>query len=227
MLGKSRLIAIGVIALALATLAIPALAQNPTVQIATDPKLGQILTDPKGMTLYTFANDTANTSNCSVGCATAWPPLLLASGNPEAPQGLPGTLGVITRADGGRQVTYDAKPLYTFANDTKPGDTNGQGLNNVWYVVVVTQAAGTATIAATTAAETPTAVAATNTPAAAATATIAAAAAVTATPAAATATSAPVLPKTGGKGSWTAIILLVGGLTLLGGVGLAAPPRAH
>jgi predicted lipoprotein with Yx(FWY)xxD motif len=111
-------------------------AGQATVMVASNATLGSILVDAKGMTLYTFANDTANTSNCTGSCAAAWPPLTVAQGTtPTAGPGVTGTLGVIQRADGTYQVTLDGKPLYYFAKDTKPGDTTGQGLNNLWYVV--------------------------------------------------------------------------------------------
>jgi predicted lipoprotein with Yx(FWY)xxD motif len=91
--------------------------------------------DSLGHTLYRFDLDARNTSNCSGGCAQAWPPLLLPIGNPTGPPGLPGILAIITRADGGRQVTYNGLPLYTYAQDIQPGDTNGEGVGGVWHVV--------------------------------------------------------------------------------------------
>jgi predicted lipoprotein with Yx(FWY)xxD motif len=106
--------------------------------LASNATLGSILVDGKGMTLYTFVNDTANTSNCSGGCATAWPPLTVPQGTtPTAGAGVAGKLGVIQRADGSDQVTIDSKPLYYYAQDAKPGDVNGQGLNSAWYAVQI------------------------------------------------------------------------------------------
>ncbi len=58
--------------------------------------------------------------------------------------GLQGTFGVITRSDGGRQVTFNGIPLYLYAKDVKPGDTNGQGVGNIWFVVKTTDMAGAA-----------------------------------------------------------------------------------
>jgi hypothetical protein len=55
-----------------------------------------------------------------------------------------GTLGVITHPDGGRQVTYDGLPLYVYAKDAKAGDTNGQGVGNIWFVVKPTDTSGMA-----------------------------------------------------------------------------------
>jgi predicted lipoprotein with Yx(FWY)xxD motif len=99
--------------------------------------LGQILVDGQGRTLYLFEADTAGTSNCHGACTSAWPPYL-SSGSPEAGAGVTaGQLGTIP-GDGGAQVTYHGHPLYSYAGDSEPGDTTGQGLNQFgarWYVV--------------------------------------------------------------------------------------------
>jgi predicted lipoprotein with Yx(FWY)xxD motif len=107
----------------------------PTVKTTKDANLGVILTDLKGMTLYRFTNDQGSTSNCNGTCAQNWPPLLITSGQPLLAGGLPGTLGTTTRQDGSTQVTYNGVPLYYFAKDAKAGDTTGQGVNNIWFVV--------------------------------------------------------------------------------------------
>jgi predicted lipoprotein with Yx(FWY)xxD motif len=110
--------------------------EQPTVMVASNATLGKILVDGKGITLYIYTKDTVSTSNCSGGCATAWPPLTVAAGvTPTAGPGVAGTLGVIQRADGSYQVTIDGKPLYYYVRDARPGDTTGQGVSNVWYVV--------------------------------------------------------------------------------------------
>jgi D-xylose transport system substrate-binding protein len=107
-----------------------------TVQVATNATLGKILTDAKGMTLYGFKNDKAGQSACADACAQAWPPLKVAAGaQPTGSADVTGKLAVIQRADGGSQVTINDTPLYTFKNDANAGDTKGQGLNNLWYVV--------------------------------------------------------------------------------------------
>lgn len=99
--------------------------------------LGQILVDERGMTLYRFTNDAANVSNCSGQCAVNWPPLLVASGGEVEIDDMDeeGLIGTITRADGATQVTYKGQPLYYWINDTQPGDTTGQNVNGVWFVV--------------------------------------------------------------------------------------------
>jgi predicted lipoprotein with Yx(FWY)xxD motif len=105
---------------------------GPTVKVTTDPKLGNILTDAKGMTLYIYKSDQPNVSSCYGQCAQNWPPLMVA-GAPTAPPGFSGTLGTTTRTDGTKQVTYNQMPLYYYAKDTQPGDTTGQGVGGVWY----------------------------------------------------------------------------------------------
>ena len=89
-----------------------------------------VLVGPNGMTLYTFARDTAGSgkSVCNGPCATNWPPLMGAT----APAGT--GYGVIQRDDGSSQIAYKGKPLYYWAKDMKPGDKTGDGFNQVWQV---------------------------------------------------------------------------------------------
>jgi predicted lipoprotein with Yx(FWY)xxD motif len=90
--------------------------------------LGNVLVNSAGMTLYMFAKDTGTQSTCTGACAQNWPPLL-DNGKPTAGSGATASmLGTTTRSDGGSQVTYNGHPLYLFAGDNAPGDTNGQGL---------------------------------------------------------------------------------------------------
>jgi predicted lipoprotein with Yx(FWY)xxD motif len=98
----------------------------PTVKVT-----GGVLTDPQGLTLYTFDRDPANggKSVCNGMCATNWPPLLAEPGKTAS-----GSYSVITRDDGTRQYAYKGMPLYRFAKDAKPGDRTGDNLNNVWHV---------------------------------------------------------------------------------------------
>jgi predicted lipoprotein with Yx(FWY)xxD motif len=112
----------------------PAVGTGVQVNVATGP-LGAYLTGPDGLTLYTFKPDSANTSTCDGGCAEAWPPFTVAvDATLEPGDGVEGELTTFTRADGSLQVAYDGAPLYYFANDTKAGDTNGQGLGDNWFV---------------------------------------------------------------------------------------------
>jgi predicted lipoprotein with Yx(FWY)xxD motif len=113
-------------------------AASATVMLSSTPSLGNFLVDSKGMTLYLFTKDTSGVSNCNGGCLKAWPPLL-AQGNLVAGPGVTGKLGEITRSDGAKQVTYDGMPLYYWASDVKPGDTTGQGVGGVWFIVPPTK----------------------------------------------------------------------------------------
>src|SRR6266536_2430772 len=99
--------------------AVPALAQpaEPLVKVATDPQLGKILVDSKGMVLYLYSRDTKGTSNCYDQCETNWPILRPGSGAPTGSADIGGMLGVIDRKDGTKQVTYNDIPLYYFARD--------------------------------------------------------------------------------------------------------------
>ena len=90
-----------------------------------------VLADAKGMTLYTFAKDTAGVSNCNDNCAKNWPPLMAAADAKPA-----GNWTVVTRADGTRQWAYKGMALYTWIKDTKAGDTSGDGVGGVWKVAV-------------------------------------------------------------------------------------------
>ena len=110
-------------------------ASEPTVSMVTDAKLGKILVDQKGMTLYAFTKDTADKSNCAGGCLKAWPPLT-SMGSPKAGDGVDQSkLSTTAMADGSKIVTYNHMPLYYFAKDTKAGDTNGQEVGSVWFAV--------------------------------------------------------------------------------------------
>jgi predicted lipoprotein with Yx(FWY)xxD motif len=112
----------------------PAGGDGETISSAEDATLGTILVGPDGLTLYTFTNDTAGSgeSACYDACASAWPPLT--SEDPTAGEGITGELSTIERTDGAMQVTYDGMPLYYFASDTAPGDTNGHEVGGVWFV---------------------------------------------------------------------------------------------
>jgi predicted lipoprotein with Yx(FWY)xxD motif len=110
---------------------------TPTVQPRNVGALGTVLTGANGMTLYTFDRDTPGVSNCNDQCANTWPPLTLDAGTPTAAAGVSGTLGVISRGDGRRQVTFNNQPLYFYSPDTQPGDTKGDGVGGVWHVVKV------------------------------------------------------------------------------------------
>jgi predicted lipoprotein with Yx(FWY)xxD motif/uncharacterized cupredoxin-like copper-binding protein len=109
--------------------------ETSTVFVRVDPNLGPFLTDPSGMTLYLFTRDTEEgVSACYDDCVTNWP--LFAPAEPlSLPGNVEGELTTITRDDGTTQVAYNGIPLYYFAADTAPGQVNGQGAGDVWYVV--------------------------------------------------------------------------------------------
>ena len=103
-----------------------------TVMTASS-SLGTILVDGTGRTLYLFSKDSTNTSTCTGGCLAAWPPLL---GTATAGTGVDSSLlGTLTRPDGKTQVSYKGMPLYFWAQDSAPGQTSGQGVQNLWWVV--------------------------------------------------------------------------------------------
>lgn len=104
--------------------------------VRTDPTLGDVVVGKDGMSLYVFKKDiTPGTSACVDKCADSWPALTVADmSGVKAGPGVTGALGTITRADGKLQVTLGGAPLYYFVVDAAPGDTKGQGLNDVWYV---------------------------------------------------------------------------------------------
>jgi predicted lipoprotein with Yx(FWY)xxD motif len=112
--------------------------QSATVGLADNAGLGEVLVDTGGRTLYLFQKDATGKSACAAACAAAWPPVR-AKGEPLAAQGLTSSkLGITTRPDGTRQVTYGGHPLYRYVGDTHAGDANGQGLTAfgaAWYAV--------------------------------------------------------------------------------------------
>jgi predicted lipoprotein with Yx(FWY)xxD motif len=96
-----------------------------------------VLTNAEGLTVYTFAADSAGKSNCYGSCAAYWPPV---TGSPSAAPGIPGTFGTITRTDGTTQVTWNGHPLYTYVGDRGPGVASGNNLNlngGLWKEIVV------------------------------------------------------------------------------------------
>ena len=101
-----------------------------------DSSLGEIVVDGEGMTVYMFDNDTqgADASVCEGECATNWPAVTTDSDTLEV-DGVTGEVGTIEGVDGSTQVTLNGWPLYYFVGDEAAGDTNGQGVNQVWWVL--------------------------------------------------------------------------------------------
>ncbi|MEV4318760.1 hypothetical protein [Actinocrispum sp. NPDC049592] len=100
--------------------------------------LDPVVLNGAGFTLYRFDKDTAkpSKSNCNGDCAKTWPPLTVAHGGKVFFDGVKRSdIGFVTRDDGSLQVTIGGWPVYKFAKDTKPGDTNGQGVGGTWFGV--------------------------------------------------------------------------------------------
>ena len=111
--------------------------QTATVRVANS-RLGRILVDSTGRTLYLFKADSGTSSACSGACAMAWRPLRTGATPAVTGSANAALIGTILRSDGARQVTYKGHPLYTFVKDRKPGDVNGQGLTAfgaAWFAV--------------------------------------------------------------------------------------------
>ena len=106
------------------------------LKVSSEATLGNYLVAANGMTLYLYTKDTENVSNCYDACAVNWPPYF-PSGNESYNLGsdIAGQITTITRNDGTKQLSYNGKPLYFWKNDLKPGDTTGQNVGNVWFVV--------------------------------------------------------------------------------------------
>ena len=124
--------------LAISAMAVPmALAKGSKTVVgeATAPSLHKtVLTNTKGLTLYTLSGEKNGRFICTGSCTKTWPPLLVAAGT--KPKG-PVTLGTIKRPEGKIQVTFKGLPLYTFDGDSKKGEANGEGLKDVgvWHAV--------------------------------------------------------------------------------------------
>lgn len=108
------------------------------VSLGNAQKLGMILVDSNGMTLYDFHKDKGTTSSCYGPCAEGWPPMLT-EGEPTVGNGaMASKLGTTERKDGTMQVTYAGHPLYTFVEDKKPGEANGNDVSafgGQWYAL--------------------------------------------------------------------------------------------
>ena len=114
----------------------PSSSTAPAELSTTSGSLGQIIVDAKGMTAYMFDKDRPNgtSSVCAGQCATLWPAITTTAATPVV-KGVTGTVGTITGFDGNKQITVNGWPIYTFAKDTTPGGTAGQGVGGVWWVL--------------------------------------------------------------------------------------------
>jgi predicted lipoprotein with Yx(FWY)xxD motif len=119
-----------------------------TVRVSYDPNLGQYLVDGNGYTLYYFLRDTPNSgaSACTGSCLALWPAFSPPAIRVSSPLQV-SDFGTITRPDGTMQATYMGWPLYRYTPDAAPGIANGNGYNNIWYIV---DPSGIVTLAPTT-----------------------------------------------------------------------------
>lgn len=111
---------------------------NPAAVGVASTDLGDVLVDRQGRTLYLFGRDSGAMSACTGACAANWPPLRAGHAPPVGTGAKASDVGTATRSDGKNQLTYNGHPLYTFVNDKKPGDTNGEGIKafgGSWFAV--------------------------------------------------------------------------------------------
>lgn len=114
---------------------ITGLTQDVTINVQKVSSTVSYLTDGNGMSLYISLKDVGGKSSCDAACLATWRPVLV-SGKIIGGAGVNlSNLGVITRSDGTHQVVYLGAPLYTYSKDVKPGDTNGHGVDGVWFLV--------------------------------------------------------------------------------------------
>lgn len=124
----------GMLAGVVSVLLLSSIAAAATVEIKTKDGVGTYLADEKGMTLYLFKKDAGGKSACAGPCVEKWP--LFAPETVTVPEGVNlEDFGAIIRDDGKKQTTYKGVPLYYYFKDEKPGDTLGNGVYDVWYVV--------------------------------------------------------------------------------------------
>jgi predicted lipoprotein with Yx(FWY)xxD motif len=102
--------------------------QNGTYMV--NSSIGQVMTTPGGMTVYTFDKDQPGKSNCYDACAKHWPAVTADAYAQEY-----GRMSLVSRADGQRQWAHDGNPLYTYAEDSMRGDVKGDNVGNIWHVV--------------------------------------------------------------------------------------------
>ena len=104
-----------------------------TIKAAKKDKVGDVLVNPSGLTLYRNVAEKGGNIACTGSCTKLWPPVLAGSGTPAAAAGITGKLGTIKRPDGTLQVTDNGWPLYHYVKDTSTADANGQGVDGIWF----------------------------------------------------------------------------------------------
>jgi predicted lipoprotein with Yx(FWY)xxD motif len=118
----------------------PHLVKAPTVQTKKIAGLGVVLVNSRGKTLYMFKPDKQKRVTCKGSCAVIWPPLKIKAGQKPTAGGAAkkSLLGTYKNPSGGRVVSYNRWPLYTYLSDSKPGQATGQALDlngGLWYVL--------------------------------------------------------------------------------------------
>jgi predicted lipoprotein with Yx(FWY)xxD motif len=132
------LLPVALVVLAGAGAAIAAIHATATVKAAQNTTLSaKILVNHGGRTLYHLTTEKGKKFTCTGTCATIWPPLTVPKGTkPTAGPGIvKSKLGTIRRPDGRIQVTYAGLTLYRYSGDSKAGQTNGEGIQNIWYAI--------------------------------------------------------------------------------------------
>jgi len=127
MKNPSRILSLLLVTASLAAPMTKAVAADPPAKFANG-----VLVDGRGMTLYTFDKDAANSgkSACNGPCAVMWPPVVAgASDRPSGP------FSIVTREDGSRQWSYKGKPIYTYQADRTPGERAGDNFKDAWHIV--------------------------------------------------------------------------------------------
>ena|SRR5258708_5469129 len=105
--------------------------KSSVYKMVSDPKLGTILKDPKGKTLYTFVKDKTGVSNCTGDCLKLWPQY-----NAQSQTGSSSAnISIIKRTDGTFQYAWKGMPLYYYSKDKDSNDTYGNGVASLWSVV--------------------------------------------------------------------------------------------
>lgn len=120
---RTMLIAIGLVS----ALGGSAFAAEPAKMV--DTKMGKALADEKGMILYTFDKDAKGKSNCDADCLKKWPAFRAAASAKAK-----GEWSLVKATDGMEMWAYEGKPLYTYAEDKKAGETSGDGVGGVWHL---------------------------------------------------------------------------------------------
>jgi predicted lipoprotein with Yx(FWY)xxD motif len=107
------------------------------VASADKAKVGSVVVDAQGRTLYRFTAEAQGRPVCTGACVSTWPPATVAT-----TAGLPAHVATVRREDGKLQLTYDGHPLYRYSGDRSTADANGQGVGGQWYVVKASNGSG-------------------------------------------------------------------------------------